>query len=224
VIGSVKAGLVRAGAYVPARLVHDLNAAANYLDVGHWMRERELGSMSRVASREGVFDAILTEVGSEAVLYLEFGVYRGASLRYWSERLTSPDAHLHGFDSFEGLPETWAYDHPRGRFAVSGPPTINDPRVRFFVGWFADTLPRYVPPPHERLVVNVDCDLYSSASTVLEAVERLLVPGSYLYFDEFHDREHERRAFTEFLERTSMRFHGVAANRDYNHVAFLRVA
>jgi hypothetical protein len=226
VIETVKAGLLRVGLRAPARLIHDLNAATNYLDTGHWMREHGFASTPCVpfSTRRGVFDLILADVQDEAVLYLEFGVYRGGSLRYWSERLTNPNAHLHAFDSFQGLPETWSYDHPRGRFAISAPPSVDDSRVEFFIGWFADILPAYAPPPHERVVVNVDCDLYSSASTVLQAVEPLLGPGSYLYFDEFHDCEHERRAFTAFLERTEMHFRGVGASRDYNHVAFVRDA
>ena len=47
-------------------------------------------------------------------------------------------------------------------------PVIEDSRVSFFKGWFSKTLPQYVLPPHERLFVNFDADLYSSTKTALD--------------------------------------------------------
>ena len=45
------------------------------------------------------------EVQDQRVLYLEFGVFRGRTIRYWSRKLRHPETRLHGFDSFEGLPD-----------------------------------------------------------------------------------------------------------------------
>jgi len=189
------------------------------------MRERGFQVGRRCGSREAVFAAIAAEVSDESVLYLEFGVFEGESMRFWSRALLNPDAHLHGFDSFEGLPEGWTHGHGRGRFSTDGRvPEIDDARVRFFRGWFEETLPSYEPPPHDRLVINVDSDLYSSADVVLRTLEPLIVPGTYLYFDEFHDRHHELRAFDELLERTNATFRAVAASKELQHVAFQRTA
>ena len=219
----LKAALTHAGTHCPSSLLHSLNATVSYLDVGRWMRDHGFDAGLRVASREEVFEAVAAQVAEEQVLYLEFGVFEGESMRYWSRRLTHPGSHLHGFDSFVGLPADWTAKERRGHFSTSGEtPAIADPRVVFFKGWFRETLPRYAPPAHERLVANVDCDLYSSAATALDTVEPLLRPGSYLYFDEFHDRANERRAFGEFLDRTGMRFDLVAASRELTHVVFRR--
>ena len=38
-------------------------------------------------------------------------------------------------------------------------PVINDPRVKFFKGWFDQTLTTYSVLPHDVLVVNLDADL-----------------------------------------------------------------
>src|SRR6185436_20163913 len=109
--------------------------AAGYVSLGKWVADRGYSDAPRVASRNRVFDAMLDVVGDDAVAYLEFGVFEGASLRYWSARLTNPDSELHGFDSFEGLPETFDAAHPAGRFDRAGkPPLIEDSRVSFHVG------------------------------------------------------------------------------------------
>jgi len=49
---------------------------------------------------------MITKVRDKKVLYMEFGVAYGASIRYWSRELKNPTSVFHGFDSFEGLPET----------------------------------------------------------------------------------------------------------------------
>jgi hypothetical protein len=195
-----------------------------YLHVGRWMRERGFYVGSRCDSREDVFAAIAAKVADEKVLYLEFGVFEGKSMRFWSRALRNPGAQLHGFDSFEGLPESWTRGHERGRFSTGGRiPEIDDARARFFKGWFDQTLRTYEPPSHDRLVINVDSDLYSSADVVLRTLEPLIVPGTYLYFDEFHDRHHELRAFEELLDRANATFRVVAASRELQHVAFQRI-
>lgn len=219
----VKATLTRIGSRCSPRTIHRLNAVVNYLEVGRWLREQGLEPGRRVDTREQVFEEIAADVADRRVLYLEFGVFRGDSMRTWARLLRHPDAALHGFDSFEGLPEGWSLEEEAGHFSTAGAlPQIEDPRVRFFKGWFQDTLPAYEPPKHDLLVVNVDCDLYSSAALVLEHVEPHLQPGSYLYFDEFNDRQHELRAFDEFVRKTGMRFEPVAASRELGHVAFRR--
>ena len=70
--------------------------------------------------------------------------------------------------------------------------------MSFQVGWFDDTLPRFTVPDHDQLIINVDSDLYSSALTVLRWAEPYIRPGSLIYFDEFSDRDHEMRAFSEW--------------------------
>ncbi len=102
-------------------------------------------------------------------------------------------------------------------------PIIEDPRVRFFKGWFNETLPGYQVPTHDRLVLDMDADLYSSTGYVLKTLESLIVPGTYIYFDEFADRENELRAFSEFVLDTQMRFELLGANRDNSKVVFRRV-
>jgi Macrocin-O-methyltransferase (TylF) len=151
-----------------------------------------------------LFELALAQVHGTRPLYLEFGVYEGGSMRWWSEHLTTPEARLIGFDSFKGLPEGWR-GLDAGHFSTGGPPAIDDARVSFVEGWFDDTLPSFDPPEHDQLIINIDCDLYSSTATVLRRIESWLVPGSLLYFDELTDRDHEMRALFESVSRTGAR-------------------
>jgi hypothetical protein len=131
---------------------------------------------------------------------------------------------LHGFDSFEGLPED--YDDAGGKY-VQGhfdvgrkPPQIADPRVQFYVGWFDETLPTYQVPDHEVLVLNLDADLYSSTQLVLRTLRPHIKEGTFIYFDEMSRPDHEPRAFTEFMAETGLRFEPVAADSTLNNAFF----
>ena len=101
-------------------------------------------------------------------------------------------------------------------------PVIDDSRVSFFKGWFSETLTRYAFPSYEQLFVNFDADLYSSTKTVLDFLKPHISVGTYLYFDEFQSREHEPKAFDEFLSETGWAFRVVAASRGLRNVLFQR--
>lgn len=221
VAASVRAGLVRAGRHLGDSQLARLRSALGYLEIGALARRLAPDAAPVTApDRVGVFAHALTHVHGEAPLYLEFGVYRGESMRWWSEHLRGPDAHLVGFDSFEGLPTTWRPGFESGRFGTGGPPQIDDPRVAFVTGWFDDTLPRFTPPAHDQLIVNVDCDLYSSARTVLTWAAPHLVAGSLLYFDELADRDHELRALHELLDGSGIALRPLAMGGGGSHFLF----
>jgi Macrocin-O-methyltransferase (TylF) len=222
---ALKVGLTRLGAVCSAGMVYGLNGTFNYLHVGWWLRAHGFEAGVRVASRYELFDLIALEIGERDVLYLEFGVHTGTSIRYWAHLLRSPRSRLHGFDSFAGLPHDWSLEgHGRGYFSTGGAvPEIDDSRIEFFPGWFEETLPNYVWPEHDVLVVMMDADLYSSTATALSFVRERLRPGSYLYFDQFHHRCDELRAFAELLDEHDMRFRLVGAGRELSNVLFQRL-
>ena len=165
--------LTRVGTWIPPRGFHYLNSALNYMETGRWLREFGADTSSRYADRTALYDMLAEEIGSRPVLYLEFGVFQGDSLRYWSRALTHPESRLHGFDSFEGLPSNWNPITPKGTFSTGGvPPTLDDSRVTFFKGLFQDTLPGYEVEPGKQLVLNFDADLYESTIFVLRRLRR----------------------------------------------------
>jgi hypothetical protein len=197
---AARRGLLSLGRRLPAQAVCDLRFALGYLELGGWLAGQPGAPRPPAfADRRHLFAQALAYMRGSRPLYLEFGVWKGDSLRWWAEHLTDPAARLVGFDSFEGLPEDWQPEFGEGCFRTAGPPHIPDSRVSFVVGWFGDTLSTYEMPGHDQLVINIDCDLYSSTRQVLRWLEPYLRPGTLVYFDELADRDHEMRAFLESL-------------------------
>jgi len=189
-----------------------IQASVNYLRTGRWFRDHSFTIGRRVRSAQDVWTVVIDRVRNKKVLYLEFGVASGESMKYWSRELKHPDAMLHGFDSFEGLPADggpWR----KGQFDTMGRiPEIHDPRVRFFKGWFDQVLPSYSIPAHEVMVVFMDADLYSSTICVFRHLRPHIKRGTYIYFDEMNHPEHEPRAFDEFIRESGLQFKLVAVD------------
>lgn len=137
----------------------------------------------------------------EPVTYLEFGVWQGEMFRNWLAWNDHRDSRFIGFDSFEGLPEDWVKGQPKGTFSTGGkPPEVSDPRASFQVGWFQDTLYSFLSgfSPENRLVIHIDCDLYSSTLFVLTSLDRHLPAGTIIIFDDFHSLVHEFAAWLDY--------------------------
>ncbi|MBI2953459.1 MAG: hypothetical protein HYY30_04035 [Chloroflexi bacterium] len=153
-------------------------------------------SKKRCEGREELWRELFTGFEDQPVCILEFGVWRGESLRTLVHLNTHPDSMFFGFDSFEGLPEDWTSTFQKGHFSTGGvPPNIGDPRVKFVVGWFNRSLPRFiesncdlvesVESGDRQLFVHFDADLFSSTLYLLTALS--------IYFAEYHF------VFDEFL-------------------------
>jgi hypothetical protein len=65
-----------------------------------------------------------------------------------------------------------------------------------------------------------DADLYSSTVTALAAVRPHLRSGSFVYFDQFHHRCDELRAFAEMIDEHDLAFKVVGATRELSSVLF----
>ncbi len=164
----------------------------------------------------------------DAIYYLEFGVYQGASLNWWLEHNGHPSSEFVGFDSFRGLPESWTSDFGKGHFDVGGvPPDIGDPRCSFQVGWFNKTLPGFLCEWGARrdgrpVIIHLDGDLYSSTIFVLLLMGPGLRPGDLLILDDFSDTLHVFRALLDFEDACPIEYEVVAQHARYHRVA-LRV-
>jgi hypothetical protein len=139
----------------------------------------------------------------------EFGVWSGTSLRIIAGHMP-----VIGFDSFEGLPEDWRKGFPRGMFDYGSTdlPHPPDGRAMIVPGWFEDTTPGFPFPPLG--LVHIDCDLYSSTVTALNAVLPHIGPGTIIVFDEFHGypgwEKHEAKAWREFCDQHRVVYNTVA--------------
>ncbi len=217
-----KTMLSRVGRLLPLSMIHQLNGCLNYLCLGAWMKHNRVKVPFLAKNRRELYAHIASEL-NEPVTYLEFGVYKGWSMNVWSQLLSHPESVLHGFDSFEGLPETWGLACDKKTFDLTGQvPQIDDARVQFHPGWFDRTLPDFcrqftaVNP----LVIHLDADVYSSTIFTLRQLRSFITDSTILIFDEFFDREHEMKALTEFMEETSLNLACIGATSAYTQVAF----
>jgi tetratricopeptide (TPR) repeat protein len=140
-------------------------------------------------------------------LVMEFGVRFGNTIRQLA-KLTPQK--IYGFDSFEGLPEVWHHE-PKGSYTTRGEIPKVPSNVELIQGWFDQTLPKFLEThPGPVRFINVDCDIYSSTKTVLDALAPRIVPGSVIVFDEYigneHWREDEFKAFQEAVTRYGWKY------------------
>jgi hypothetical protein len=130
---------------------------------------------------------------------IELGVHEGHSIRNIRKHFTGD---IYGFDSFQGLPEDWRIDFPKGAFAINNPPEI--PNVTIIKGLFQNTLQPFLNTLTKPIsVTHIDCDLYSSTIYTLTHITPHLAQRSVIIFDEYENypgwEHHEHKAFTEWL-------------------------
>ena len=152
----------------------------------------------------------------EDTLWLEFGVYNGETINYIS-RFTRD--RVYGFDSFEGLPETWRDGFEKGVFTLNGTlPAVNE-NVVLVKGLFRDTLSTFLSSENKKVsFVHIDCDLYSSTKHVLDNLICFMDEECIVVFDElvnypgFDGDNGELKAFYEFVTEHNIRFEWIGMN------------
>jgi len=166
--------------------------------------------------KERYFEDVYREIGgSRPLLFLEFGVYRGNSIRKWSQMDKNGGSVFFGFDSFVGLPEKWR-QRPAGYFDTGGKvPDIPDSRVAFVKGWFNETLPRWLEEnaglsDGRGVVVHIDSDLYSAGLYILTTLHPLFAQYHVL-FDDYCAGE--ARALKDYLAAYGASFAPVLARK-----------
>lgn len=152
--------------------------------------------------------------------WAEFGVSKGTSARLFLENLGAEN-RLYLFDSWEGLPEEWE-NVEAGRYR-SPVPNFRDGRAHLVKGLFSDTVHTWAATQKGPLAfLHMDADLYSSTIEVLLALDRLIVSGTVILFDEFYNYDgwinHEYKAFNEYLEKREREFRYVG--KSDKHLSF----
>ncbi|MBS0290286.1 MAG: class I SAM-dependent methyltransferase [Proteobacteria bacterium] len=162
--------------------------------------------------------------------YLEMGVGRGITINFLAA--LNPKIWVYGFDSFEGLPEDWDRGNgvtPKGTWAFKStqtmPLVLNN--VTLIKGWFKETLSQFkntVLKNDPIALIHIDCDLYSSTAEIFKILGDNMVAGSILLFDEYYNypafKEHEYKAFNEFLVKSGKTAKAIAFNQYFQQAAF----
>ena len=154
-------------------------------------------------------------------LYLEFGVFSGRTINFISQNI--PEKTIYGFDSFEGLPETWRTGFGKGHFNKQELPAVNA-NVKLVKGWFNETLSKFITEHNIPCAfIHIDCDLYSSTRTIFELLKNNITTGTVIVFDEYFNyptwEEHEFKAFQEFVTENNMKYEYIIYNEVHEQVA-----
>lgn len=158
----------------------------------------------------------------EEGLILEFGVEQGASIRCLGE---TTKRTVHGFDSFAGLPADWTgTKETKGKFDMGGKLPQVPANVKLHVGWFDKTLPAFLAAnPGNVAFLHVDCDIYESTKIVFDLLGGRIASGTIIVFDEYYNypgwRQHEFKAFQEFIAASGKRYDYFAISGEKGHVA-----
>lgn len=171
------------------------------LDAWRYIKSAQDKQPLITGSGHQTFSYTLSKANPDGMV-LEFGVRFGTSIR---QIATMVDQPIHGFDSFEGLPEVWHHE-PKGSYTTKGVIPTVPKHVDLHVGWFEDTLPTFLAQNDEPVrLINIDCDIYSSTVTILEQLAPRIVAGSVIVFDEYIGnerwREDEYKAFQEAVSK-----------------------
>jgi O-methyltransferase len=186
--------------------------------LGAWIYKNR--STPVLADRESLHILACAMNAFKPIDYLEFGVWKGESIRMWTRLNQNPDSRFVGFDSFEGLPEDWTGELAKGAFDLGGvPPDIQDHRVQLVKGLFQDTLPAFLkdfsPRDESPLVIHIDADLYSSALYILTKMDDFIRPGTIVIFDDFSSATHEFRAFKDYCQSYRRKLKPVGMTVDF---------
>jgi len=165
--------------------------------------------------QQAIEDVLRNDVPGD---FLEAGVWRGGCCIMMRAVLAAHgcrDRNVWLADSFAGLPpsqrpEDMNYpmdssrlpvlavtaDEVRQNFERFG---LLDEQVRFLPGWFHQSLPGSDTGP--LALLRVDCDLYDSTMTVLEALYDRVSPGGWVIIDDYGILPPCKQAVDEFRER-----------------------
>ncbi len=171
--------------------------------------------VSSVDSRNALLSISLSHVEVVDGLYLEFGVAAGDSINFIANKIKNK---IHGFDSFQGLPEGWIDGLEQGTFSSNGVAPVVQDNVELHIGWFEESLPKFVDK-HDGAIsfLHIDSDLYSSGKTIFDTLGNQIVVGTVIQFDEYFNypgwKLHEYKAFQEFVTARGIQYEYIGYNR-----------
>jgi O-methyltransferase len=174
--------------------------------------------------RYKLYEKVADKLGlaDKKINYLEFGVASGSSFKWWINCNKNKESNFTGFDTFEGLPESWGgYKKGDMSFKI---PDITDERAEFYKGLFQVTFIPFLDKTRfsESLtIVHLDADLFSSTIFVLSQVYKYLKTGDLILFDEFCVPNHEFLAYKIFTESFGVKLKLLGAVNNFYQVAFL---
>ena len=205
--------------------LYEMEILSELFRLGKWIKNNKTAKYFK--SRFDLYRYVNDEILNDAAIdYFEFGVYKGASLKAWTEINKNSKSRFFGFDSFKGLPEKWkmfSSSFPKGTFDTKGgTPLLKECRVNLIKGHFQDTLGEFLNKfvPKNQIIIHIDADLYTSSLYVLTYMDEYLTPGAIIIFDEFSSAHNEFKSFINYAEAYKKEYEVIGAvNTIYDKVA-----
>ena len=147
-------------------------------------------------------------------LYLEFGVFKAESINLFSNILKNYNLTISGFDSFEGLDETWITNefNPIGTFSLKGKTPKVSSNVNLIKGNVQETLDKFLKNNSDKKIIfaHMDMDTYKATRYALSKIKPYLRKGSVILFDEFYGfpnwKNYEFKAFSEIFQESEYKY------------------
>ena len=216
--------------FVPSKMLSFISYLAQ---LSRWIKNhRQIGfsdfysSKFNYAKRYDLYKHVIAgERLNEGIDYLEFGVAKGESIKWWAKNITVANARFYGFDTFSGLPEDWGLFKKGDMNNNNEPPKTDDRRCVFYQGLFQQTLPGFLAgyEPERRKVIHMDADLYTSTYYVLTTLSPVLKAGDIIFFDEFNVPMHEFKAFTEWVDSYYINYRVLGSVNNFYQIAVILV-
>lgn len=213
------------------RMAKDLATA----DTWRYMEQHDLEDLKDCVTDYALYEWVTSTQLDPALLeagqVLEFGTATGRTLNQFAYWL--PNKTIHGFDSWQGLPEKFN-SLPVGHFAQTLPDVL--PNCCLVQGWFGTRPPQDKSSIAEHTaatfvaahqapiaLLHLDADLYSSTKTVLNAFVSQIVPGTVILFNEYWNhptwKKHEHKAWQEHCKMHGIRYQYIGYASDHQEVA-----
>tara|TARA_Y100001968_G_C19347988_1_gene713110 strand:+ start:294 stop:1115 length:822 start_codon:yes stop_codon:yes gene_type:complete len=163
-------------------------------------------------------------LGESPCCYVEFGVYIGTSINWFSNNLKHSESTLLGLDTFKGLPDKWeTADQPKHSYnAQNDVPVLDDNRVSFTKGMFHETSEYWInwlkeeSQKNKNIIIHIDSDLFGSALYALLNVAQCC-DNFYVIFDELLGDE--CRALYAFTKAIPTKISVISSGaRSYNKI------
>jgi predicted O-methyltransferase YrrM len=188
---------------------HQIQRTAMQESARFVMENIELHKMCR-GDKVALLDRCLGLIFQDG-LVLEFGVFQGSTIRHIAQRL--PGRRVYGFDSFQGLHESWLH-HKERAFSVEQLPVVPE-NVTLIKGLFQETAAEFLANhPGDIAFLHIDSDLYSSCKYIFDTYGHRIVPGTVIVFDEFFNypgwKEGECKAFHEWCQTGATEYEFIA--------------
>lgn len=160
------------------------------------------------AAKATLREAMVDEIAIDGYI-AEFGVDKGKSFLQLCDMFNADE--VYGFDAFDGLPEGGKWHGNtmhKGMFKNDCKPPFEIPENGHIInGWFENTLPDFASSVEGQPAkyLHIDCDVYSSTVTILNAVASSIVKGTIIVFDDYCNytgwRTGEWKAWQEFCKK-----------------------